>query len=113
MNLAVTHHARGAGLIEWEELGRYDLAATAVLRNRCCPSAKPAEAATPKGVCESLQSAVGALGREPAPERVDEYARGVDCFMFHGVRYPTETWDRMGPTTARSSFDRFLARPPR
>jgi hypothetical protein len=110
MNQAVAHGGSGQGLVQWAHLGRFDLAAVAVVWQRCCPGAEPFDVATPKGLCESLPESVHAVARTPAPEQIDRYAADVECLVSHGVRYPAEWWDRVSVKEARAAFDEFLSK---
>ncbi len=110
MDLEVGKHAEGEGLVTWAHLGRFDLAATAILRERCCPDAPDFTAATPKGVCETLSPSLHELARHPSAETTDAYAASVDCLLGRKVRYPAEWWDRVGAKASRTYFDTFLSR---
>jgi serine/threonine-protein kinase len=108
VGLEVLKEGRGEGQTLWVHLGRYDLAAVATLRERCCPGAVPFTAATPKGICETLAESIHAVASDPAPVRLDRYAEDVECYVHHGVRYPAEWWDRLKPKEARGYFEQFL-----
>jgi hypothetical protein len=92
----------------WAHLGRYDLAAIAVLLTRCCPADTVFTAANPRGVCESLPGSVQDVSRDQSAQNIDHYAESVDCFISRGVRYPAEWWDRVGPKDARGYFEEYL-----
>jgi len=109
MNSRVGTGARGKGLITWASLGRYDLAAVAILRERCCPAAPPVAVATPNGICASLADDVRALAKAPRSEQTNRYAADIDCLLSRGFRYPADYWDRVGPKDARADFETFLA----
>src|SRR5262249_47534030 len=104
----VLGHGEGPALALWTHLGRFDLAAVAVVRERCCPGAAPFTAAVPKGVCESLGDSIHAVAAAPSPDHLDKYAEDVSCYVGHGIRYPAEWWDRLPPKTARGYFEQFL-----
>jgi serine/threonine-protein kinase len=108
VNQQVLHHGAGPGLVGWAHLGRFDLAAVALLRRRCCPDANAVTAATPKGLCESLTSSIEALSTDASRPNVDRYAADVDCIVSHGIRYPSEWWDRVGAKDARGHFEQFV-----
>ena len=95
-------------MVLWAHLGRYDLAAIAVLVTRCCPAETVFTAANPRGVCESLPSSVEDVARDQSAEKIDRYSASVDCFISRGVRYPAEWWDRVGPKDARGYFEEYL-----
>ena len=108
LDLTVAKHGEAPGMVLWAHLGRYDLAAVAVLLTRCCPANTAFKAANPRGVCESLPSAVEEVSRNQSAENIDRYAESVDCFISRGVRYPEEWWDRVGPKDARGYFEEYL-----
>jgi serine/threonine-protein kinase len=108
VNQQVLHHGTGPGLVLWAHLGRFDLAAVGLLRRRCCPNANAVTAATPKGLCESLTSSIEAVSSDPSTPNVDRYAADVDCVVSHGVRYPSEWWDRLTAKEARGYFEQFV-----
>ncbi len=108
VNQQVLHHGVAPGLVRWAHLGRFDLAAVALLRRRCCPDANALTAATPKGLCESLGSSIEALSGDASAANVDRYAADVDCIVSHGIRYPSEWWDRVSAKDARGHFDLFV-----
>jgi serine/threonine-protein kinase len=108
VNQQVLHHGVAPGLVRWAHLGRFDLAAVALLRRRCCPQANAFTAATPKGLCESLASSVEAVSGDTSRANVDRYAADVDCIVSHGIRYPSEWWDRVSAKDARGHFDLFV-----
>ncbi len=105
----VLRHGQGAGLSLWVHLGRFDLAAVALLRERCCPGAAPLTAATPKGVCETLTDSTRALASDPTGANAERYAADVECYVSHGVRYPAEWWDRLTAKEARGYFDELVS----
>jgi serine/threonine-protein kinase len=107
MNSRMGLYGHGTGLLTWAHLGRYDLAAVAALRDRCCPAAAPAKVAT-AGICESLTEDVRTLARDPSPSHVDRYGTDIDCLMRLQFRYPSEYWDRVTSRDARAAFERFL-----
>lgn len=109
VNQQVLHHGAPPGMIRWAHLGRFDLAAVALLRRRCCPGANAVTAATPKGLCESLSSSIEAVAGDASGANVDRYAADVDCIVSHGIRYPSEWWDRVGAKDARGQFEQFLS----
>jgi hypothetical protein len=104
----VLGHGEGLALVLWAHLGRFDLAAVAVLRQRCCPGAAPFTAAVPKGVCETLGDSIHAAASEPTAANLDRYAADIECYVSHGVRYPAEWWDRLTSKEARGYFEQFL-----
>jgi hypothetical protein len=104
----VLKHGEGDALVLWAHLGRFDLAAVALLRERCCPGAPPFTAATPKGMCETLTSSIKALASDPSASNVDRYAADVECYVSHGIRYPAEWWDRITAKDARGYFEKFV-----
>lgn len=107
-DLEVAKHGKGPGMVLWAQLGRFDLAAISFIWHRCCPSdSKPFVVATVKGVCDGLDEAVHAIGKDLAPEKVDAYAAAVECLFARQVHHPTEWWDRVGPKDARAAFDQF------
>ena len=108
VNQQVLHHGTGSALVLWAHLGRFDLAAVALVRRRCCPDGPAFTAATPKGLCDTLTSSIEALASDPAASSVDRYAADVDCLVSHGVRYPAEWWDRLTAKEARSYFEQFV-----
>ena len=110
MNLEVAKHGQGIGFSTWIHLARFDLAATAVLRDRCCPTAQEFTAATPPGVCEALPVSIHELAKEPTPAHADAYKASIDCLISRRIRYPAEWWDRVGPRESRTYFDAFLGR---
>lgn len=105
----VLKHGSGDGLSLWAHLGRFDLAAVALLRERCCPGAAPFTAATPKGMCETLGASTTALASAPSAENADHYAADVECYVSKGIRYPAEWWDRITAKDARGYFDQYVA----
>jgi hypothetical protein len=108
LDLQVLKHGQGQGQTLWLHLGRFDLAAVATLRQRCCPGAAPFSAAVPKGVCETLGESIQAAASDPAPAHLDRYAEDVECYVARGVRYPAEWWDRLKAKDARGYFEEFL-----
>ncbi len=109
LDLEIIKRGKGPGVVLWAHLGRFDLAAVAILRERCCPGAAPLTAATPKGLCESLTASIREASHDPSAPRVDQYAADVECLVSHGVRYPAEWWDRITEKDARSYFAEYLA----
>jgi hypothetical protein len=107
-NLAIAQHGQGPGMVLWAHLGRFDLAAIALVFQRCCPEGSPLATAVPKGACESLPPSIDDVRKSPTKENVDRYAEGVDCFISKGIRYPSDWWDRVGPKDARSYFDQLV-----
>lgn len=108
LNGQVARFGRGEGLDTWARIGRYDLAAVAILRDRCCPTAAPFIVATPPKLCDSLDVTVHAIADDPSASSADAYSASVDCLFTHQVKYPDEFWNRVGPKDARAAFDRFL-----
>ncbi|HVW27323.1 MAG TPA: hypothetical protein VHC69_18290 [Polyangiaceae bacterium] len=108
VNQQVLRHGTGAGLVSWAHLGRFDLAAVALVRRRCCAGAPAFTAATPKGLCESLTSSIDAVAGETSAPNIDHYAADVDCLVSHAVRYPAEWWDRLSAKQARGYFEQFI-----
>lgn len=108
LDLTIAKHGQGPGMVLWAHLGRYDLAAIAVLLRRCCPAETVFTAASPRGVCQSLPSSVQDVSRDQSAQNIDRYAESVDCFISRGVRYPAEWWDRVGPKDARGYFEEYL-----
>jgi hypothetical protein len=95
--------------VQWAHLARFDLAAISTLRTRCCPGAAPFAVATPKGLCDTLEGATAAVGKDPAgAAAVEAYAQGVDCLVSKGVRYPAEWWDRVAAKDARGHYEKFV-----
>jgi len=107
-NLAIAQHGQGPGMVLWAHLGRFDLAAIALVFQRCCPEGSPLATAVPKGACTSLPESVDDVRKNPTKENVDRYAEGVDCFISKGIRYPSDWWDRVGPKDARGYFDQLV-----
>lgn len=112
-NLEVARHGRGDGMVSWVHLGRFDLAAVSLIRERCCPGAVPPRVATPKGMCEEIAQSVRDVSADPSPEHIDRYAADVDCIVHKGMTYPREWWDRIKPAEAREYFDQFIRGLPR
>lgn len=108
LNLTIAKRGQGPGMVLWAHLGRYDLAAIAVLLTRCCPAETVFAAANPRGVCASLPSSVEDISLNQSAQNIDRYAESVDCFISRGVRYPAEWWDRVGPKDARGYFEEYL-----
>lgn len=109
LNMAVAQHGVGDGMVLWAHLGRFDLAATSLMRQRCCPNAAPLVVATPKGICETLTTSTIDVGRDPSKVDLDHYDADVACLITHQVRYPSDWWDRVGPKDARAAFERLVA----
>lgn len=112
-NLEVARHGHGDGMVSWVHLGRFDLAAVALIRSRCCPDAAPPRVATPKGMCEAIAQSVRDVSADPSPEHIDRYAADVDCIVHKGMTYPREWWDRIKPDEARQYFDQLVRGMPR
>jgi hypothetical protein len=114
MNQYVSKKGSGPGMVGWAYLGRFDLAAVATLRHRCCPDAAPFKVATPKGPCSTLTDSTRAVGASPTATNIDAYAKDVGCIILRGIRYPNGWWDRVGPEDARGHFEKLLGtlRPP-
>lgn len=108
LDLLVLKHGQGEGKNLWLHLGRFDLAAVAMLRERCCPGAAPYTAAVPKGICETLGDSIHAAAADPSAPHLDRYAEDVECYVGHGVRYPAEWWDRLKSKDARGYFEQFV-----
>jgi serine/threonine protein kinase len=109
LNMAVAQHGVGEGMVLWAHLGRFDLAATSLMRQRCCPNAAPLVVATPKGICETLTTSTIDVGRDPSKVDLDHYDTDIACLITHQVRYPSDWWDRVGPKDARAAFERLVA----
>ncbi len=109
LNMTVAQHGVGEGMVLWAHLGRFDLAATSLVRQRCCPNAAPVVVATPKGICETLTTSTIDVGRDPSKVDLDHYDADIACLITHQVRYPSDWWDRVGPKDARAAFERFVA----
>jgi serine/threonine-protein kinase len=107
-DLEVARTGKGAGMVQWAHLARFDLAAVGVLRHRCCPDAAPFTVATPRGLCDGLEASVTAVGTDPSAANVASYAEGVECLVAHGVRYPAEWWDRVAARDAQGYFERLV-----
>jgi hypothetical protein len=108
VDLQVLKEGRDPGQALWMHLGRFDLAAVATLRERCCPGAAPFTAAVPKGICETLGESIHAVTTDPSSAHLDRYAEDVECYVAHGVRYPAEWWDRLKAKDARGYFEQFV-----
>jgi hypothetical protein len=76
----------GAAL--WEKLGRYDLAASVLLRTRCCTVVSPVKADVANTECGTLAAPLNALGAEPDAERLASYEKTVRCLLDHQVWLP-------------------------
>lgn len=111
-NLQIAKHGRGEGMVSWMHLGRFDVAAVAILRTRCCPGARPLRVATPKGMCETITASVLEVASSPTSASIDRYAADVDCIMHKGMNYPREWWDRVGLAESRGAFEGLVQRLP-
>lgn len=105
----VARHGEGAGLRLWAYLGRYDVAALALLRARCCGDVPAARAATPSTPCESLTGVLQDLGNEPTDDNVARYEEAIDCLKARQVHLP-ELWERVGKRQSRETFATLLKR---
>ena len=95
-------------------LGWYELLATAVIREGCCPNAAPVTLPETTGWCEQLQDVVRDLADDSARSgdlapRVKRFDKAVDCLFANRVRRPYEY--KTAPLTEenRSAFQQFLS----
>lgn len=103
----VVSRGSGRGVPLWVRLGPFELGAIAILRAACCPNAPPLVAPVSTDRCGSLEEALGALGEEPSPEQVEQYADVMECLASRKVWLP-EAWAQVGPRESRRVFERLL-----
>jgi hypothetical protein len=92
------------GMREWGMLGWHDMAAFAVMRARCCPSARPLLLPASKSTCPSMASALNELATvatsairidDPSLRRaVHRYTETVTCIVKNDA---TQFYKRHGP----------------
>lgn len=104
------------GMRVWSTLGWYELAATALVRARCCPAGSPAirVPAAPAPCKDQLPDALAKLSTT-VPKAGDgqalaeAFAQGVTCYYANGV--PRPYYYRGAPDKyAREQFVRFVER---
>jgi serine/threonine protein kinase len=103
------------GMREWSTFGWFELAATAVIRARCCDATTPA-VKLPKtgGACPQLTEVLANVARQPVapadvPKRAEAFSDAVLCLFTKGIPRPYSYSAR--PTGhARKIFEGFLSR---
>lgn len=104
----ITTRGRGPGVQKWVGQGKFNLAAVALLRARCCPEGEAFSAVQATANCDSVAATLDRIVEYPTPDRVDRYAAAVDCLMERKVQVPS-SWARVKTKAARKQFDEFVS----
>jgi hypothetical protein len=91
--LAGTHRLLSDGMREWAIIGWYDMAALAILRSSCCPSAPPLQVPASAPTCgiETAMKELAALATSATAEEADvtaavgAYTRAAKCTAQAGA----------------------------
>ena len=103
---------RGAGFIRGSGMAWYEMPATSIIRNTCCPTAAPVRLPETRGWCEQIQTVVRSMAQESNGVRdlgplLKRFDKAVFCLYANGLRKPYKY--RKSPRKAnRLEFQRFL-----
>jgi hypothetical protein len=100
-------HRTGDGVHRFTRLGRYSVAAVAMIRAGCCVTPDPLLARVPELWCGILRDKVRALGPMPEDAAVRDYDEAMRCLREHGMRLP-DRWERSPEERTIEAFEQFL-----